>query len=345
MKLRGISMPSWQKLLQNAITCPTELLELLHLPASLTEGAAPALAQFKLRVPRGFVAKMRKEDPHDPLLLQVLPLAKELNNPPGFITDPLQESKANPIPGLLHKYQSRVLLTVTSACAINCRYCFRRHFPYQDNNPGIKGWQQACEYIEKDPNINEVILSGGDPLLVNDDYLASLVARIEIIPHIKTLRIHSRMPIVLPERITNDLVSCLQQTRLNTVMVTHSNHPQECDVTLEAALMKLRQANVTLLNQSVLLKGINDSASVLAELSHTLFDMGVMPYYLHLLDKVAGSAHFDVPETTAQSILQTLQQQLPGYLVPKLVKEVAGEKSKVLVESEGQSRELTDRLT
>lgn len=319
---------TWQQALANVITSPKELLTLLKLDETLLPKAEKAAQLFPLRVPRGYAARMRKNDLHCPLLKQVLPLEAELKETAGYTEDPLNEKNVNPIPGLLHKYEGRVLLTVTNACAIHCRYCFRRHFPYSDNSPNTQEWDKVINYIEEDKSLREVILSGGDPLAVNDKYLEKLIKKIAAIAHIKTLRIHTRLPIVLPERITSELMQILSHFQNRMVMVVHSNHANEIDNSVSVVLQKLRAANIVLFNQAVLLKGINDSADTQIALIETLFDNGVLPYYLHLPDKVQNTAHFDVEELDAQKIMSTLLEKLPGYLVPRLVREIAGEKSK-----------------
>lgn len=320
---------TWQKILAQGFASVNELLEFLSLPPDL--GSSAAEKQFKTRVPRGFAARMQKENPRDPLLLQLLASAKELDIVAGYVEDPLLETSANPLPGLIHKYQGRVLLTISSVCAVHCRYCFRRHFPYQDNNPGRNGWQAALDYIRQDSSINEVILSGGDPLLVTDIVLAELINQLESIPHVHTLRFHSRIPVVLPERINQELLAILAASRLRKVMVLHCNHAQEIDETVEQVCFRLREVGCHLLNQAVLLKEINDDAGVLGELSERLFSCGVLPYYLHVLDKIAGAAHFDLPEKEALRVHQQLQAILPGYLVPRLVREEAGKANKTLL--------------
>lgn len=322
-------MISWQKILAQGFSSVNELLEFLALPPGL--GNVSADKQFKTRVPRSFAARMQRGNPRDPLLLQVLAVEDELSVVDGYVVDPLSESKGNPLPGLLHKYQGRVLLTLTGACAVNCRYCFRRHFPYQDNNPGREGWQQVVDYVRADTSIQEVILSGGDPLLATDAVLADLIQELDTIPHLQILRFHTRIPVVLPERISEDLLKLLGATRLRKVIVLHSNHAQELDDNVANICSALHQVGCHLLNQSVLLKGVNDAASILAELSERLFACGVMPYYLHLLDTVAGAAHFDLPQTTALAIYRQLQKQLPGYLVPRLAREEPGKASKTLL--------------
>ncbi|CCK16091.1 Lysine 2,3-aminomutase [Cronobacter universalis NCTC 9529] len=282
---------------------------------------------FALRVPRAFAARMEKGNPQDPLLRQVLTAREEFVAAPGFTTDPLEEQNSV-VPGLLHKYHNRALLLVKGGCAVNCRYCFRRHFPYADNQGNKRNWQAALDYIAAHPELDEIIFSGGDPLMAKDHELEWLVANIEAIPHIKRLRIHSRLPIVIPARITDALVRLLGETRLQVLLVNHINHAQEIDDAFRAGMAKLRAAGVTLLNQSVLLKGVNDNAATLAALSNALFDAGVMPYYLHVLDKVQGAAHFMVSDDEARAIMRELLSQVSGYLVPKLAREIGGEPSK-----------------
>lgn len=322
---------NWQTVLKQAYRDPLALLQDLNLNSSEVHYHPSAQTDFGFIVPKGFVARMQAGNPQDPLLLQVLPTQAELDPTPGYSQDPLDEQHHNPIPGLLHKYHGRVLLTLTGACAINCRYCFRRHFPYQDNIPGQAGWQRALDYIAADSSIHEVILSGGDPLLTNDKALAQLFDHLQTIPHLRLLRIHSRLPVVLPERITHALVAMLSNTPWPTTLVIHCNHPQEIDQTVIEALAPCRTAGIHLLNQAVLLAKINDTAEIQCQLSHRLLDAGVLPYYLHLLDPVSGAAHFDVTKERALEIYQQMRQQLPGYLLPRLVKEIAGATSKLPV--------------
>ena len=320
---------NWQSQLSDLITVPLELLEVLKLcPEQLLSGAILASEQFKLRVPRAFVGKMTVGDPLDPLLLQVLPLHLELEDYPDFVTDPLGEEQANQQPGVLHKYKSRFLLTLTGACAVHCRYCFRRHFPYQENLPKNEDWLNIKNYIESQPDINEVIFSGGDPLTLSNRKLKLWIVRLESLPQIKFLRIHSRVPIVIPNRVDEELVSLLKNSRLRIILVVHSNHAAELDDLTCARLSLLVQQQITVLNQAVLLKGINNSAQVLVDLSYRLFDAGVMPYYLHVLDKVKGAHHFDLSPKEINLIYKDVLENLPGYLVPKLVREIAGEKNK-----------------
>ena len=322
-------VPAWQRELAQAITDPAELLRELELDLGLLP-AARAAARFPLRVPRGFVARMRKGDPDDPLLRQILPLSAELAATPGFVTDPVGDQAAQAAPGVLHKYHGRALLIVTGACAVHCRYCFRREFPYAEAHAGADEWRPALAYLAGDASLREVILSGGDPLSLSDRRLGALLAELDQIPHLERLRIHSRQPIVLPERVDDGLLELLTQTRLQPVLVIHANHPREIDAAVRTALARLATAGVTLLNQSVLLRGVNDSAAVLAELSEALFAARVLPYYLHLLDPVRGAAHFDVNETEASAIMKTLRQRLPGYLAPSLVRDLPGQPAKIL---------------
>lgn len=323
------SKPCWQQVLAQGFSSAPELLDFLQLPSSLASHLAEK--QFKTRVPRGFAARMQPGNPYDPLLLQVLATGKELEEHVGFSQDPLQEKSANPVQGLIHKYHGRVLLTLTGACAINCRYCFRRHFPYSDNNPKRDGWRGVIQYIAQDPSITEVILSGGDPLLAKDRDLDLLFSQLSTIAHLKVLRIHTRIPVVLPERIDANLLALLTSSPLQKIVVLHSNHAQELSADVKDACTRLTQAGCILLNQSVLLAGVNDDASILSALSHRLLACGILPYYLHVLDKVAGAAHFDLSLTKAKQIYKTLQGILPGYLLPRLACEIAGEHSKTLI--------------
>lgn len=320
---------SWQQQLADAITDPRDLCEMLDLNSNSIEGVHSVVQQFPLRVPQAFISRMEKGNPKDPLLLQALPLGIEMQSVPGYLADPLNETSVNPAAGLLHKYHGRVLLTLIGVCAINCRYCFRRHYPYADKVPGLSQWWPALDYIAADATIEEVILSGGDPLVVKDELLAQFVQQLEAIPHLKCLRIHTRLPIVIPDRVTDELISMLTSSRFKIVMVLHSNHANELDRSVDVALQKCR--DITLLNQTVLLKGINDSADALVNLSQRLFEINVLPYYLHLLDPVAGAAHFDVSEKRALGLVQQAANQLPGYLVPKLVREVPEKESKQLM--------------
>ncbi len=322
---------NWQKELAQVFTSPEQLLEYLELDPGPWQAGLAARRLFPMRVPRPFADKMEKGNPHDPLLRQVLPLAEEFLQVPGFVKDPLAEHDSA-LPGLLHKYRSRVLLIVRGGCAVNCRYCFRRHFPYDDNSPDKAGRERALDYIAAHPEINEVILSGGDPLMAKDEHLDTLITGLEAIPHLKRLRIHTRLPVVIPSRLTDGLLQRLRISRLQTVMVLHVNHANEVDDTLASTLLDWRGAGITLLNQGVLLAGVNDDADTLSRLSERLFEAGVLPYYLYLLDKVEGAAHFNVEEQQARQLMAQLLTRLPGFLVPKLVREIGGETSKTPVD-------------
>jgi EF-P beta-lysylation protein EpmB len=318
----------WLTQLADVITDPDELLHILNVDAdeALLAGR-DARRLFALRVPRAFVARMEKGNPHDPLLRQVLTAQEEFVAAPGFSTDPLEEQHSV-VPGLLHKYRNRALLLVKGGCAVNCRYCFRRHFPYADNQGNKRNWQTALAYISEHPELDEIIFSGGDPLMAKDHELDWLLSELEAIPHIKRLRIHSRLPIVIPARITETLVARIARSHLQVLLVNHINHAQEIGEEFREAMTSLRKVGVTLLNQSVLLRGVNDSAVTLAELSNALFDADVMPYYLHLLDKVQGAAHFMVSDDQARKIMRELLTLVSGYMVPKLAREIGGEPSK-----------------
>ncbi|MDD9893370.1 MAG: EF-P beta-lysylation protein EpmB [Gammaproteobacteria bacterium] len=329
--LAEVQPQHWQTALQNAVKDPAELLALLQLPEELLPAAKLAAKQFPLRVPRGFVARMQSGDPHDPLLAQVLPLGAELIATPGFSTDPVGDTLAKADAGIIHKYNQRALLISTGACAVHCRYCFRRHFPYADEMAAKSSWQHSLQWLKQNPDINEVILSGGDPLSLTDAKLAPLMDGLAALPQIHTLRLHSRQPVVLPERVTEALIHTLKRSKKQIVLVIHSNHANELDQQVADALNLFHQAGIHLLNQAVLLKGVNDHAEALISLSRRLFSMQVMPYYLHLLDTVQGAAHFEVKLKKAKQIHKVMCANLPGYLVPRLVKETAGEPNKTLV--------------
>lgn len=324
----GTTALPWQRELAAAVRDVNELCHLLGLlPAHLPAAAAT----FPLLVPRGFVARMRPGDPRDPLLLQVLPTPAEDHVVAGFTADPLHEHDALAAPALVQKYVGRALLLAAPGCAVNCRYCFRREFPYVENGTTRAGIHAAVDAIAADGSLHEVILSGGDPLLLDDERLADLVDRIEAIAHVRRLRIHSRLPIVLPSRVTEALADTLRRSRLACVVVVHANHPAELDDTVAAGIALLADARAILLNQSVLLAGVNDSAAVLAALSERLVDLGIVPYYLHLLDRVRGTAHFEVEEPEARRLLDELRRRLPGYAVPRLAREVPGEPAKLWI--------------
>ena len=315
--------PAWHSALAQAIGSVGELLDLLDIDPGLRPG--PALTgNFPLRVPHSFAARMETGNINNPLLRQVLPLPAEDADTAGYLPDPLIEYDAMPTPGLLHKYHGRALLTVTGACAIHCRYCFRRHFPYSEANPLVTHRDTALAYLRSHGDISEVILSGGDPLVLPDDRLRELATQLAAIPHIRTLRLHTRLPVVLPERVDSQLLDWVGNHPGRVVVVIHCNHPNEIDTGVTAALKQLTLAGVTLLNQSVLLKGINDTAETLNALSESLFAAGVLPYYLHQLDRVQGAAHFEVSDTRACELMQQLHATLPGYLVPRLVREIPG---------------------
>lgn len=320
---------AWQSELANAVRTPEELVRLLDLPADFIDKARQASGEFALRVPRPYLNRIRRGDPNDPLLLQVLPVMAELIDSPGFRKDPVGDTSASKMPGVLQKYFGRVLLVTTGACAVHCRYCFRRHFPYSEANAASDDWKNAVEYIRSTPSIREVILSGGDPLSLADHKLARLVEQLAALPHVKYLRVHTRLPVVLPQRVDDRLLAWISSTRLKSTVVIHTNHANEIDEDVVAALSRLKKAGVELLNQTVLLRGVNDSAGSLAQLSEALFDAGVFPYYLHLLDPVQGAAHFDIPENDAVAIVAALRCQLPGFLVPQLVREIEGEAHKI----------------
>ena len=315
---------SWQQQLAQAVTDPAELVKILQLPQKLATEAKLTTESFPLKVTLDYLSCIQKGDLNDPLLRQILPAIEENQQQDGFICDPVGDINASPVPGLIHKYHGRALLITTPACAIHCRYCFRRHYPYQDSSAHKENLDQAIERIAKDKTLHEIILSGGDPLTLSDERLALLIKRIEAIEHISTLRIHSRLPVVLPARVTASLAQMLDQSRLNTVLVIHSNHPNELSEKVLHSLGQLRDKKITLLNQSVLLKNINADASILIELSHKLFTVGILPYYLHTLDPVAGASHFHIDDKSAVDLHKTISEKLPGYLVPKLVREIAG---------------------
>ncbi|MGJ7458012.1 EF-P beta-lysylation protein EpmB [Halomonas sp. MA07-2] len=320
--------PAWQAQLAGATRDPAELCRRLGLNEAWLPGAEAGHALFEVRVPEAFLSRMRLNDPADPLLRQVLPLGEEALATPGYVADPLEEAAHTQARGLIHKYAGRVLLIASPACAVNCRYCFRRHFPYGDNSPSRAQWESTLDTLRGDPTIVEAILSGGDPLAANDRQLAWLVERLEAIPHLKRLRIHTRLPVVIPDRVDDALLEWLGATRLQTVVVLHINHANEIDDAVTTACARLKEAKATLLNQSVLLRGVNDSVDALSALSERLFEAGVLPYYLHVLDPVAGAAHFDVPDEEARELVAGLREVLPGFLVPKLVREIPGEGSK-----------------
>lgn len=326
-----ITRQRWQSELASAFTDPLRLLSYLELDATPLAAGLRARELFAMRVPRAFAARMIKGDADDPLLRQVLPRADEFVVAPGFVRDPLAEQDAA-LPGLLHKYRSRVLLLLRGGCAINCRYCFRRHFPYGDHALGGAELARIIDYVRARPEVNEVILSGGDPLMAKDEHLAALMRALGDLPQLCRLRLHTRLPITIPSRITPALVDLLGSAPWPTIVVFHINHAREIDDEVAASIAKLRAAGVTLFNQSVLLRGVNDSAAALIQLSERLFEVGVLPYYLHLLDRVAGAAHFEVPEARTKELMAALLRELPGFLVPRWVREIGGQASKVPID-------------
>ncbi len=321
-------LPRWQGAMKTAIRDPAELCQRLRLPNRIRDAAERAGQGFPLFAPLGYVAKMVPGDPLDPLLLQVLPVAAELDEQTGFTSDPVGDAAAHLEPGLLHKYPGRVLLVTTGACAIHCRYCFRRHFPYAETPHSVEAWRPALDQIARDASVEEVILSGGDPLTLVDSQLEQLVIALERIPHLQRLRVHTRLPIVIPERVTTELLAWLRGSRLTPVVVVHANHPSELVGDVSEALSRLVDAGIPTLNQSVLLRGVNDDVETLAELSRRLVNLRVMPYYLHQLDRVTGAAHFEVPTTEGLELLARLRTMLPGYAIPRYVTDLPGEPSK-----------------
>jgi EF-P beta-lysylation protein EpmB len=323
------SLPrTWQQELQQAIRDPRELCRHLGLPDALVPGAEEAGLGFPLFAPRPFVSRIEHGNPTDPLLRQLLPIADELAVKEGFTADPLSEQDNYPVPGLLQKYHGRALLVTTGACAIHCRYCFRREYPYHESPAAPRLWQPAIDQLAADPQIEEVILSGGDPLTLVDSQLSELVERLQAVPHLKLLRIHTRLPIMIPGRICDSLLDWLTGMRLQPIMVIHANHAHELDAEVAEALERLSRAGVMLLNQSVLLSGVNDDAGTLADLSRRLIELRVQPYYLHQLDRVQGAAHFEVPVERGQQILRQLSSMLPGYALPRYVRELPGQPAK-----------------
>lgn len=319
--------PDWRELWRDAITDTVELLQVVGLP-QLAGQLPPADAGFALRVPRGFAARMRPGDPRDPLLLQVLPQLAELDQVPGFVADAVGDLAAREAQGVLHKYYGRALLIASGSCAINCRYCFRRHFPYGEEIAAAGQWRQALAHLRSDPSIHELILSGGDPLALATAKLAELSRGLTELPQVTRLRIHTRLPVVLPERIDTAFLDWLAALPQQKVIVLHANHANEFDPRVDAACAALRGAGATLLNQSVLLRGVNDDVDALSALSERLFAAGVLPYYLHQLDRVQGAAHFEVDDARALALVEAMRRRLPGYLVPRLVREVAGDAAK-----------------
>lgn len=324
---QAVPLPDWRQGLREAVTDAGELLALVGLPH--LAGRLPASdAGFPLKVTRSFIRRMHKGDPNDPLLLQVLPVLAELDEVPGFSDDAVGDLDAVQAHGVLHKYAGRALLIAAGSCAINCRYCFRRHFPYAEELAAAHAWHAAVDCLAADTSIREVILSGGDPLVLSTAKLKDLTDALRDLPHVTRLRIHSRLPVVLPERIDAALCDWLSALTLQRVLVLHANHAHELDGDVAAACARLHAAGVTLFNQSVLLRGVNDNATALVDLSERLFALGVLPYYLHQLDRVRGTAHFEVPDARGRELMDEVRARLPGYLVPRLVRELPGDDAK-----------------
>ena len=324
----GESPEDWQTILANAVTDPGELCRLLDLPQALADAATRAARPFQLLVPRPFLERISPGDPNDPLLRQILPVEAESEAVEGFGPDPLCEADATPAPGLLSKYRGRSLIVTTGRCGVHCRFCFRRHRSGPATAGSLPLLDEPLRHLEQDPSIHEVILSGGDPLTLDDTLLAELVHRISQIEHIRRLRLHSRMPIVIPQRVTDDLLAWACKTRLTVLMVLHVNHPAEIDGAVAHSIARLVDSGIPLLSQSVLLRGVNDQADILAQLFERLVDLRVMPYYLHQLDRVASAAHFEVPEQEGLKIIRELRGRLPGYAVPRYVRDIPGNPSK-----------------
>lgn len=320
-----IPAENWHRSLALAVRDAEVLVSELGLPPECLEPAKRAATLFPLLVPRSFLARMEPGNPRDPLLLQVLPLGAEFEEVPGYRADALNESAAHVAPGLLQKYAGRALMIATGACAVHCRYCFRRHYPYGEEPRRLDDWEPAFRAIAGDTSLREILLSGGDPLMLSDERLKRIWDRLETMGHLSRIRIHTRLPIVLPDRVTEAFLKLLKSSRLTPIVVVHANHPREVVADCAEALRTLARSGVTVLNQSVLLKGINDSADALCELSERLIDLGVVPYYLHQMDRVLGTAHFEVPDELARALIAELRRRLPGYAVPKLVREIPGE--------------------
>lgn len=322
---------NWRQQFQQAIRDPIELCKQLELPAEFHEPAQRAALDFPVFAPWNYVQRMKRADSTDPLLRQVLPIGDELAQTEGFTSDPVGDTDSRQQPGLIQKYQGRVLLITTGTCAIHCRYCFRRHYPYSTEPKSLDAWRPAFEQIASDDSIHEVIFSGGDPLSLSDARLFQLVSELDRIPHLRRLRIHSRLPIVIPDRVTSEMLEWLSGNHMQPYFVLHANHANELSSDVVRAIGLLREAGVTLLNQSVLLRGVNDSVEALVQLCEELSDHGVLPYYLNQLDRVQGAAHFEVPETKGHELVAELRKRLPGYAVPRYVREVSGQSHKVVL--------------
>ena len=321
----------WQQALKSAVRDPDELIGRLRLPARYLAPARQAAREFPVFAPLDFIRRMEPGNPHDPLLRQVLPLGLESRLEKIDLEDPLEEASAIQVPGLLQKYAGRALLIASGTCAIHCRYCFRRHFPYQKTPRSLAAWQPALQMLAEDPSLEEILLSGGDPLTLVDSQLDALMSQIDRIEHVRRLRIHTRLPIVIPERVTKNLVANLKGKRMTTFVVVHANHSAEIDDGVGLALRRLIDEGITVLNQAVLLKGVNDSLDALVGLSRQLVNVGVLPYYLHQLDRVAGASHFEVPVTQGRQLVNAMRDRLPGYAVPRYVIEKPGGSSKEVI--------------
>jgi len=322
----GSHEQSWQWHLQHAIRSIPALAS--HLGTQLND----VDQDFPLLAPRPYLDRIVSGDVFDPLLLQILPRSQENASEPLYLRDPLQEGNfITPTRGLIQKYHGRALVITTGACAINCRYCFRRHFPYGKSNPSSSDWTGIYRHLARDTSLSEIILSGGDPLILSDRQLSDITTKLDSIETIDTIRLHTRLPIVIPQRICPELLDWVSRCHKKVVFVLHTNHPSEIDDQVVDAVSALRDAGATLLNQSVLLRDVNNSSEVLVKLSRKLFHAGVLPYYLHLLDSVAGAHHFDVPELEGVNLIQQMSSQLPGYLVPKLARESPGADAKQVI--------------
>ena len=324
---------SWQLAMKRAIRSGSELRKTVGLPPDPAEDldAAGKLAgerDFPTFAPLEYISRIRPGDAEDPLLRQILPVTDEQTEKSGFGADPVGDLNSLVSPGVLHKYEGRALILTTAACGIHCRYCFRREFPYREAGSRQNDWLPSIEYIEQHPDIEEVILSGGDPLTTSDEKFQELMSALEKIHHLKRLRIHSRMPVVIPQRVTGQLLDMLSSSRLATWMVIHANHPHELSDSVLSGMGAMIDAGIPVLNQSVLLRGVNDRSETLIELCRLLVNHRIQPYYLHQLDRVRGATHFEVPIETGMKIIEDLRSELPGFAVPQYVVEKPGEKSK-----------------
>lgn len=321
IKPTSLAETSWRDQLRDAYNSPQALLSDLALDVG---DAATTWGPLTMRVPKALASRIEKGNPADPILQQVLPSEQELQVAKGFSTDPVGDLGSKHAKGLLHKYQGRALLITTGACAVHCRYCFRQNFPYAQDHLGALHNAQALDYLARTPSVHEVILSGGDPLMLSTKRLQSITDALASMPHIERLRIHTRLPVVLPDRVNTNLINWLTSLPWPVVMVIHANHANEFDASVDHALQSLRSVGVHLLNQAVILKGINDDSNALVALMKRGFQAGVLPYYLHQLDRVSGAHRYEVAEHRLLELMEALRQQLSGYLVPRLVREVAG---------------------